>query len=196
MVKVDLTSTLAVIAIGAASLLGLSGCAAPAATVAGDYPDVTLADTKSPAQLLRNEAASRLPESVIDQIIESEDASVSCLSEDEDPEGTIRSWHSTVDVLILGESDVAPLVNDLVASFETDGWTARDLGGNVSTVKKLLEAEGSLADMQISGFTPNDNATSVSLEEDVEQRTVQIEVHGPCVRTAGADSDEVAGLQK
>lgn len=196
MVKEDLTRALVVVAIGSASLLGLAGCAAPAPVVAGSYPDVSLADTKSPAQLLRNEAATRLPEDVIDEIIESEDLSVACLSEDEDPDGTIRSWHSTVDVLILGESDVAPLVNDLVASFEKDGWVARDLGGNVSTVKKLLEAEGSLADMQISGFTPNENATSVSLEEDVEQRTVQIEVHGPCVRTAGATSDEVGSLQK
>lgn len=196
MVKEDLTRALAVLAIGTASLLGLAGCAAPAAVVAGTYPDVSLADTKSPAQLLRNEAATRLPEGVIDQIIESEDLSVSCLSEDEDPDGTIRSWHSTVDVLILGEADVAPLVNDLVASFEEDGWKARDLGGNVSTVKKLLETDGSLADMQISGFTPNENATSVSLEEDVEQRTVQIEVHGPCVRTAGATSEEVGSLQK
>lgn len=196
MVKEDLTRALVVLALGTVSLLGLAGCAAPAAVIAGDYPDVSLADTKSPAQLLRNEAATRLPEEMIDQIIESEDLSVSCLSEDEDPEGTIRSWHSTVDVLILGEVDVAPLVNDLVASFEEDGWEARDLGGNVSTVKKLLEADGSLADMQISGFTPNENATSVSLEEDVEQRTVQIEVHGPCVRTAGATSDEVGSLQK
>jgi len=196
MVKDDLTRTLVGITLGALTILGLAACASPSATVAGDYPDVTLAKTKSPAQLLRNEAAARLPADVIDEIIESQDASVACLSEDEDPEGTIRSWHSTVDVLILGEAEVAPLVKDLVASFEEQGWTGRDLGGNASTVKKLLESDGSLADMQISGFTPDENATSVSLEESVDQRTVQIEVHGPCVRTAGATSEEVTSLQK
>lgn len=197
MVNVDLTRTLVCISVGALTLVGLAGCAAPAATVKGDYPSVSLAATKSPAQLLRNEAAARLPENVIDEIIESEDTSVSCLSESEDPEGTIRSWHSTVDVLILGEDTaVAPLVADLVASFEEQGWEARDLGGNVSTVKKLLESPESLADMQISGFTPNENASSVGLEENVDQRTVQIEVHGPCVRTPGATSDEVLQLQR
>jgi hypothetical protein len=196
MVKEDLTRTLVGLSLVALSVLGLAGCAPSAPTVAGDYPDVTLAETKSPAQLLRNEAAARLPEEVIDQIIESEDSSVACLSEGDDPEGTIRSWHSTVDVLILGEAEVAPLVKDLVASFEEQGWTARDLGGNVSAVKKLLESESTLADMQISGFTPDDGATSVSLEEVVDQRTVQIEVHGPCVRTAGATSTEVTSLQK
>lgn len=194
MVKDDLSRTLTLLTLGALSVAVLAGCASPAPTVKGDYPDVTLAETKSPAQLLRNEAAARLPEGVIDEIIESQDTSVSCLSEEEDPDGTIRSWHSTVDVLILGEAEVAPLVNDLVASFEEDGWVGRDLGGNVSSVKKLLESEGSLADMQISGLTPDENATSVSLEEVVEQRTVQIEVHGPCVRTAGGTSDEVSSL--
>jgi len=181
--------------LGALSVASLSACAPTGPTIPGEYPDVTLAETKSPAQLLRNEAAARLPEELVDKIIESEDASVACLSEDEDPEGTIRSWHSTVDVLILGENAVPPLVKELVASFEEQGWKSRDLGGNVSAVKKLLENEGSLADMQVSGFTPDDGATSVSLEEVVEQRTVQIEVHGPCVRTAGGTSKEVTSVQ-
>lgn len=196
MVKDDLTRTLVGLTIATLSVLGLAACASPSASVSGDYPDVTLAKTKSPAQLLRNEAAARLPAEAIDEIIESQDTSVACLSEDEDPQGTIRSWHSAVDVLILGEAEVAPLVKDLVASFEEQGWVGRDLGGNASTIKKLLESDGSLADMQISGFTPDPNATSVSLEESVDQRTVQIEVHGPCVRTAGATSDEVVSLQK
>jgi hypothetical protein len=196
MVKDDLTRTLVCLTLGALSVLGLAGCAAPGASVPGEYPDVSLAKTKSPAQLLRNEAAARLPEGVIDEIIESEDSSVACLSEAEDPTGSIRSWHSTVDVLILGEEPVAPLVNALVDSFGEQGWVARDLGGNANAIKKLLETEGSLADMQISGFTPTDSASSVALEESVEQRTVQIEVHGPCVRTAGAESSEVTSLQK
>ena len=196
MVKEDLTRTLVALTIGAVAVLGLAGCGSPASSVKGDYPDVSPADTKSPAQLLRNEAAARLPAEVIDEIIESQDSSVACLSEEEDPEGTVRSWHSTVDVLILGEEEVAPLVKALVASFEDQGWVGRDLGGNASTIKKLLESEGSLTDIQVSGFTPDANATSVSLEESVDQRTIQVEVHGPCVRTAGASSDEVTSLQK
>lgn len=196
MVKEDLTRTFVVVALGALSIVGLAGCAGAAADVPGEYPDLTLAETKSPAQLLRNEAASRLPDEVIDEIIETQDASVACINEKDDPEGTIRSWYSTVNVLIIGETEVAPLVNDLVASFEAQGWVAGDLGGNAATVRKLLESDGTLATMQINGFTPDENASSASLEEIVDQRTVQIEVHGPCVRTGGAESDEVTSLQR
>jgi hypothetical protein len=166
--------------------------------VPGEYPDVSLAETKSPAQLLRNEAANRLPARVIDQIIESQDVSVTCLSENDDPQGLIRSWHSTADVLIVddGLTDVQALVNDLTASFEEQGWTARSLGGNSNVTSKLLESETSLADIQIAGYRPNDTLPSTGLEQKVEQTTVQIQVHGPCVRSAGTDSDEVTALQK
>jgi hypothetical protein len=195
MVRVDLARPLVCLLLGALSLTALSGCAA-AATIPGAYPDVSLATTKSPAQLLRNEAAARLPAEVIDQIIESEDASVACLSESDDPEGLVRSWHSTVDVTILADADVATLVADLTASFEEQGWSVRDLGGNASVSQKLLESDGSLTDIQISGLTPDTGATSVSLEDVVEQPTVKIAVHGPCVRTGGTGSDEVIALEK
>ena len=196
MVKVDLTRALVYVVLGALSAITLAGCASPGAGIPGDYPDVTLAETKSPAQLLRNEAAARLPEEVIDEIVEAEDVSVACLSEADDPEGLVRSWHSTVDVRIVGDVTVASLVSDLVASFEEQGWVARDLGGTSSVVKKLLESDGSLADIQVSGLTPDANQASTSLEEVVDQPTVTIGVHGPCVRTGGAESDEVAALEK
>ena len=185
-------------AVAVLALALLSACGSPAPTVPGTYPDVSLAESKSPAQLLRNEAANRLPAEVIDQIIESEDSSVACLSEKDDPAGVVRSWHSTADVLILddGVIDVQTLVNDLTASFEEQGWTARSLGGNASVTSKLLESENSLADIQIAGYKPNDTMPSTGLETKVEQTTVQIQVHGPCVRTGGAEADEVTSLQK
>ena len=185
-------------AVAVLALTLLSGCGASVPTVPGTYPDVSLAESKSPAQLLRNEAATRLPAEVIDEIIESEDSSVACLSEKDDPTGIVRSWHSTADVLIVddGVVDVQALVNALTASFEEQGWTARNLGGNASVTSKLLESKTSLADIQISGYRPNDTMPSTGLETKVEQTTVQIQVHGPCVRTDGAESDEVTGLQK
>lgn len=201
MVKVDLTSRIAGMVIVAVAIGGLSACASPASTVPGDYPDVSLTDTKSPAQLLRNEAANRIPEEVIDEIIESEDVSVACLSEQDDPDGTIRSWHSTADVLITETDaagvavDVRQLVKDLAASFEEQGWTSRDLGGNVNVLSKLLESDSSLADIQVSGFEPNPDQGTTGLEDAVDQLTVQVQVHGPCVRTDGVDSDEVKALE-
>lgn len=198
MVKVDLASRIAGLAIAMVAITGLSACASPTSTVPGEYPDLSLADTKSPAQLLRNEAANRIPEDVIDEIIESEDISVPCLNENDDPEGLIRSWHSTADVLIIddGAADVKQLVKDLVASFEEQGWTARTLGGNVNVASRLLESESSLADIQVTGFEPNPDQATTGLEEQVDQLTVQIQVHGPCVRTGGPESDEVTSLEK
>lgn len=195
MVTVDLRRTVLCLVLGALSLTVVSACA-PTAEIAGDYPDVSLAETKSPAQLLRNEAAARLPAEVIDQIVEAEDASVACLSATDDPDGLVRSWHSTVNVTIVGDAEVATLVTDLAASFADQGWSVRDLGGNASVSQKLLESDGSLADIQVSGLTPDTGATSVSLEEVVDQPTVKIAVHGPCVRTGGEKSDEVTALDK
>jgi len=199
MVNVDHRTRITGLATALLALTILSACSTPQAnSVPGDYPDVSLAETKSPAQLLRNEAANRLPSEVIDQIIESEDVSVACLSEKDDPDGLIRSWHSTADVLVIddGVTDAQTLVNDLSASFEAQGWTARSLGGNASVTSKLLESETSLADIQIAGFNVNDTMASTGLEQKVEQTTVQIQVHGPCVRTGGAKSDEVTLLEK
>ncbi len=197
MVNGDHSTRAAGIAAAALAVLLLGACATPGATVPGDYPDVTLAETKSPAQLLRNEAANRLPAEVIDQIIESEDTSVTCLSEKDDPAGLIRSWHSTADVLIVDDGivDVQALVNALSASFEEQGWTARSLGGNSSVTSKLIESETSLADIQVAGYKPNDTLPSTGLEQKIDQYTIQIQVHGPCVRTDGTDSDEVKALE-
>lgn len=197
MVNGDHITRAAGITAAALAVILLGACAAPGAAVPGDYPDVTLAETKSPAQLLRNEAANRLPAEVIDEIIQSEDVSVACLSEKDDPSGLIRSWHSTADVLIVddGVVDVQSLVNELTASFEAQGWTSRSLGGNTSVTSKLLESDTSLADIQVAGYKPNETMPSTGLETKIEQTTVQIQVHGPCVRTAGAGSDEVKVLE-
>ena len=196
MVNADLTSRIAGFVLAAVAIGGLSACASPTSTVPGDYPDVSLTDTKSPAQLLRNEAANRIPADLIDEIIESEDVSVACLSEQDDPEGTVRSWHSTADVLIKDGNDVKQLTKDLAASFEEQGWTSRNLGGNVNVVSKLLESDTSLASIQVSGFEPNaDDIGTTGQEDVVEQLTVNVQVHGPCVRTGGADSDEVKTLE-
>lgn len=198
MVTADHRTRLIGLATAALALTMLSACSTPqTGSVPGDYPDVSLAETKSPAQLLRNEAANRLPAAVIDQIIESEDTSVACLSEKDDPQGLIRSWHSTADVLIVddGVTSAQDLVNDLAASFEAQGWTSRSLGGNASSTSKLLDSDTSLADIQVSGYNVNDTMASTGLEQKVEQMTVQIQVHGPCVRTAGTESDEVTVLE-
>ena len=136
---------------------------------------------------------------LIDERIESEDVSVACLSGTDDSDGLIRSWHSSIDVTILDDTDndVTALVNDLSDSFVAEGWVARPLGGSATVTSTLLESAGtSQTDIQITGLKPDPNLASTSLEEVVEQVTVTIQVHGPCVRTEGADSDEVTTLER
>lgn len=194
MVKVDRLPALAVL--GVLPLLLLAACAGNPGGPAGDYPDMSLADTKSPTQLLRNEAASRLPEQIVGDDFESEDVSVACLSEADDPDGMIRAWQSTVRFVVPdGGDDVMTVAKDLVATFTDQGWSARDIGGNVAMVKKLLESKDSLSSIQVFGLSPDADRASTSTEDFVEVPTVVVSVHGPCVRTDGPESDEVKALE-
>ena len=79
---------------------------------------------------------------------------------------------------------------------QEQGWTARSLGGNVNVASMLLESENGMTDIQVAGYEPTSDQASTALEEEVEQLTVQIQVHGPCVRTGGPDSDEVKALEQ
>jgi hypothetical protein len=196
MVKVDLSTRMASVAIVVLSVTALTACGGPAGP-AGEYPNISLAETKSPAQLLRNEAADRLPKELVVSVVEAEDVSVACLAKADDPDGLIRSWHSSLDVILKddGTTKVSDVAKTLIASFAEQGWTARDLGGSLSVVSKLLESDTSLADIQISGLTPDPNQPSSSLEGVVTDPTIEIQVHGPCVRTGGPESDEVKALE-
>jgi hypothetical protein len=186
-VTVHVTQSLArrvvVAMVAVVTLAAVAGCASPAAEIPGDYVDLTLAETKSPAQSLRTEAAGRLPGEVIDKKVES-DLSVACLSTTDDPGGLIRSWHSSIDVTIVAGYDITALLADLVDSFTVEGWVARPLGGSASVTSQLLESESVESDIQISGLTGIQ-----------DQPTITIQVHGPCVRTDGPESAEVLTLE-
>ena len=114
--------------IAAAVLVGgfaLSGCASGAepGVPAGDYPDVSLAESKSPVQLVRNAAGGRIPAIVLHSIDETRDESVPCLSASEDPQEYIRTWHSTILATIVSGSAwrVDAVASNLVESYTDDG---------------------------------------------------------------------------
>lgn len=163
------------IAVIAVLLLGLSACAQSA-------PSLSLLDTKSPVQLLRNEAWFRLPAVMVKGDSEVTDVSVAC---NDDPKGRLRYWTSSTVALV--NNSFAPRVtgvaDNLVASFVEQGWTATrtEESGAVLTA---LEKVDTVAKMEIE-----------SVEKTSEHRaTVRISVTGPCVRTDGPDSDEVRML--
>ena len=176
----------------------LTGCgeAAPNANVpAGDYPDLTLAESKSPAQLLRNTAVSRIPADVILNVGTDTDGSEACLSEDEDPNGYIRRWKSSVDVNIkLPETpNTDAIVETVLTSFTDEGWMSQQITGSKADNQAHLLTNGtsetasvSLAQVRVEGIVTGDKSSSF----------IRVEAIGPCVVTDGANSSEVTQLGK
>jgi hypothetical protein len=157
----------------------------------------TLATTKSPVQLLRNEAAGRIPPAVIESVTETEDTSIACLDEDEDPRGLSRSWHSSARVLVEDASAwrVDAVVDGVADSFVEQGWVARPLGGSATTRVILLSSKTSPAEIELSATRPDPEAVDAAAAP-VDEVTIELSVHGPCVTTDGADSDAVKELEE
>ena len=170
-------------AIAATALLiavALAGCSsAPEAQ--------TLAQTKSPTQLLRNEASTRIPPGSIGAISGEEDHSVACKSSDEDPDELYRSWQSSLLASIAADSAwrVEQLTTDITDSFIEDGWYVS--GAKDGKDKTVLTRPGAVSTM---AFTVTAGA------EDGSGASIHIDATGPCVLTAGPTSNEVTGLEK
>jgi len=154
--------------------LALAGCSsAPTA--------LTLVETKSPVQLLRNEAWYRLPEVMVKEDTETTDLSEAC-----DDDGAMRHWRSSTIALVTNSQ--APRVvlagDDLAASFVEQGWEAArsEEGPAVLTV---LTKQASVAVIEIEAVE----------KTEAHRASIRITASGPCVMTAGADSDEVRTLE-
>ncbi len=157
-------------------LVVVAGCAS-------EPSGLTLVKTKSPVQLLRNEAWYRLPDVMLKGDAETTDVSVAC---DADPDGLLRSWKSSTTALI--NNSFAPrtdgVADALALTFEDQGWTdERTSGDSTSTI--LLSKPGSVATISIE-----------AIEKTPEHRaSIRITTAGPCVETGGANSDEVRQLE-
>jgi len=184
--------TWSVVALAGILALSLSGCDT------AESPNAqTLAVTKSPVQLLRNEAAGRIPPATIESVSNTEDVSKSCRAEDQDPDGLMRSWHSTAQVLVEEASAwrIDAVADGIAQSFVDQGWTARPLGGSPTSHVVLLSSETSPAEIQISANRPDPDASPTSTVATVEDVTIELSVHGPCVKTEGPESAAVKKLE-
>ena len=176
-----LMATIAALAVVAS----VTGCSSGAASPGES--GVTLAQSKSYAQLLRNEASSRLPEIVLKQVAESSDVSVAC--DDSDPQGLSRSWSSSMSILVNNSTAarIQKVADDLAASFVDQGWKAKiDEGSTDALAVTTLRSATSLADIAIT-------ATSKGADQ---VPSIQITATGVCALTGGPDSDEVTMLEK
>ena len=168
----------------------LTGCAssAPGTADTGDYPDVSLAESKSPVQLLRNSAATRISPEAIESVADTVDESRACLSAAEDPKGTVRYWVSGADISIVRWHAwrVDEIAKILVGSFIDDGWRTSVVDGDNGGKATLLELNSSPATIKVEAVGTEDDSAA----------TIHITTSGPCVKTDGAESDEVKALQK
>jgi hypothetical protein len=164
-------------------VLFVAGCAGTAQPEA--YPDLSLAETKSPTQLLRNEAASRIPVEFIEVVDHAQDGSKACQTAERDPDGLIRSWDSSVRVSLKTDqaARLDTIVEELVKSFELQGWQRGTFGG--ATIIELT-SEDSPVSIHISSVQPDDAGVGAK---------IQLSAGGPCVETEGAESDEVLQLE-
>jgi hypothetical protein len=177
----------------ALSLTTLTACSAGAGAAGHSGP--TLAETKSPVQLLRNEAATRIPPAVIESVSQTADVSVACKTEAEDPKGLRRSWYSDVQVTVEAGSAwrVDTIVDDLAASFVDQGWVATPLDTRSDTHALKLTKKSMPSAIRITAHRPDPAATAVvGTSEPV---TIDLALNGPCVDTDGAKSDAVMKLE-
>ena len=190
MVWGDHTRKAAALTVVALSLAALTACASQSGGTADTATaTLTLAQTKSPVQLLRNEAANRIDEFIVETINETEDLSAPCKTAEADPLGLERSWTSSVEVSLKAGSAwrAAIVADELVASFEEQGWIA-SRGAPSAVTYTGLKSENSAATIGLT-VTTEDLAAGTPAK-------LQITTKGPCVTTGGAESDEVKRLEK
>lgn len=175
---------LAGIAALAFSAVALTACSSGPAT-GGAFSDMTLAQTKSPVQLLRNEAASRIPQDLITEVVAAKDSSQECPSAD-NPDGLIRSWGSSARVSLTDAAglELDTIVDGVVQSFVAEGWEAGTYG--VNTIIDLT-SKNSVVAIHIRGVKGD--------EETGAGAKIQLSTGGPCVVTEGPDSAEVLQLE-
>jgi hypothetical protein len=194
MVGGDRTRRIVTIAAGAVTLATVLGACASGGgaeqsqNISSALGDVTLAQSKSYAQLLRNEASSRLPEIILKEVSETTDVSVACEDESADPEGLARSWSSTTSILITNSTAarVQSVSEDLIATFVDQGWTSTLAEESTDTLTIAdLRNDSSLAWIQIATASKSDGQVP----------SIVITARGACAMTEGPLSDEVVLLE-
>jgi hypothetical protein len=175
-------------------VVALSACTSPPVTAPGNFPDISLAESKSPVQLLRNDVVNRLDSTSVFSLESADDLSIACLKADVDPTESVRSWLSSALITLNPGSEPKTVFNHVIASYGDAGWKADSLGDSDHYRSTLLTKSGSVAEIYVTGEVPRDYAIDTSSADKLAKATITVAVHGPCVRTDGAESDEVKAL--
>lgn len=145
----------------------------------------TLAGTKPTAQLLRNSAASLIPDDAIQSRESDADESVSC-SDDED--SAVRAWRASVRFILEAAfaKDSESIAGGIVSEYESNGWRSETTvdGG---TTTWAMHSDATPTTLLISAVgDPDGNGKGA---------TIFVAATGPCVTTDGPDSAEVRELE-
>ena len=183
------------LAIAVGTLTGCGDTAGSGNARAGEYPDLTLAESKAPAQLLRNTAVTRIPTDVGLNVGTDTDGSIACLSEADDPDGTIRRWDSSVDVnlKLVDAKNADAIVAEVIATFTDDGWMAQAITGSKANNQAHLLTNGTSSAASVSTSQIRIEAV---IAGDQGSGYIHINSMGPCVVTEGENSSEVKDLGK
>lgn len=155
-------------------------CCVACAPASPSATGLSLADTKSPVQLLRNESVLRLPAEQVGSVANT-DESVAC-----DGDDAVRSWESTATITLAADAATDPesAMTTLARSFEEDGWVVSPGNEREDDEQAVLTSGTSAAEIRL-----------VARSQSAGTASITIEAAGPCVHTDGANSDEVTRLE-
>jgi hypothetical protein len=164
----------------------LSGCTLTAPSPTDHLSGQTLAETKTPVQLLRNDVIDRIPGAVV-TVATLSDSSRACFPVANDPDGIYRSWVSTADLSVAAGAmgGVDTIVDNILSSLAARDWTAEPV--DVSGLRRAYSVVNAASVVTIR--------LGVEASANEEAPTVLVESRGPCVRTEGASSNEVKTLE-
>jgi hypothetical protein len=150
----------------------------------GAASSLSLIETKSPTQLLRNVAAGFLDSKLVANVTNTEDESLSCGN---DP--NIRAWNSSVTagLDVEHQSETEPQAKVVIAGLVDNGWSP-EIEEYTDGLSVRLTRTGSVSVIHIKAMP-----AVVGYKGHGAQ--VKIRVTGPCVKTDGPDSSEVKTLE-
>ena len=159
----------------------LSGCAADEPTVG----TISLAATKSAAQLQRNTISGQISPDITASITRVTDASESC---ENDSTRHMRRWRSTALTELTPEaaSKVTLILKSIEGTFVSKGWESESEALSTDTTLVTLTNPSSLAVIAITAVT---NVDGIGMGANI-----YVDIAGPCVMTDGPGSGELREL--
>jgi hypothetical protein len=162
-----------------AALMLLTACSDPEPT------GITLADTKSYAQLQRNTISGQISPDITESITRVTDASESC---DGDESREMRLWRSTALTELTPEAagEITRILQSISGAYVSEGWTSDSEAVSRDTTVVTLVNPGSLAIIELTAVTNEDGIGMGA--------NLFVNIAGPCVKTDGPGSAELAEL--